>query len=84
VKALEFTDREIRSLHSLHSFISINSYADIGLLDHIAVIGPIADRQCDFADLRSNQPDHFCLLFGGCAATDHRLHVLHYEKETVD
>ncbi len=51
---LKLSYGEIADLHCAHALVSEDSDSDVGLLDHVAVVGAVSDRERDFVGLSSN------------------------------
>ena len=70
---LELSYCEIADLHCSPALVAEEADADIGLLDHVAVVGAVADGQCYFVPPRSHQTHHLRFLFRSAPAADYRL-----------
>jgi len=82
-KALELPNGEVTGHYRTHAFVAINAYTDIGLLDHITIVGAIADSQCDFLFPGSDQLDHFGFLFRRGSTANHTISLYNKPEELV-
>lgn len=53
-ETLELSNSEITALHCAHAFISIDADADVRCLNHVDIVGSIADCKCDFVQTFSD------------------------------
>lgn len=81
-KFLELRNGEIRGLNSSETFISIQAYSHMCLIDHGYIVVSISNCHCQqTAVVKFDHADHVSLLFWRNSAADYSLACLTYPDE---